>query len=209
MKRRILALLLAALTMLALSTAALADGAENGVYNVKNTSGYTLTPTNGTADGSFYKGADAFTLTCPAGTSGEQTLVLLLEGTDGVPTEENLQYIDQQAAGTGKVSFTLKPRALTAGSSYSVWVSTTGAAAKQAASFQYGEKPAYKPGDANGDGEVSVDDAAAILNYLVEKYQFKSDNDRLAADVEAPKGEIDVSDAARILNYLVGKAELN
>ena len=114
MKRKLSALLLAALLLVSLSMTALAaDTPTYGAYNVKAESGYTLTP-DGTADGSFYANASAFTLSCPAGTSGEQTLVLLLAGESSVPTAENLQYIDQQAS-DGSISFTLKPKELTAG----------------------------------------------------------------------------------------------
>lgn len=95
MKRKLSALLLAALLLVSLSMTALAaDTPTYGAYNVKAESGYTLTP-DGTADGGFYANASAFALSCPAGTSGEQTLVLLLAGESSVPTAENLQYIDQ------------------------------------------------------------------------------------------------------------------
>ena len=69
MKRKLSALLLAALLLVSLSMTALAaDTPTYGAYNVKAESGYTLTP-DGTADGSFYANASAFTLSCPAGTS--------------------------------------------------------------------------------------------------------------------------------------------
>ena len=150
MKRKLSALLLAALLLVSLSMTALAaDTPTYGAYNVKAESGYTLTP-DGTADGGFYANASAFTLSCPAGTNGEQTLALLLVGDSRVPTAENLQYIDQQAS-DGSISFTLKPKELTAGTSYSVYLSTTSKAVTKVASFQYGEKPAYTLGDVNGE----------------------------------------------------------
>ena len=117
MKRKLSALLLAALLLVSLSMTALAaDTPTYGAYNVKAESGYTLTP-DGTANGGFYANASAFTLSCPAGTSGEQTLVLLLAGESRVPTADNLQYIDQQASDGSSISFTLKPKELTAGMS--------------------------------------------------------------------------------------------
>lgn len=198
MKRRILALFLAALTALTLTTAALADNTVNGAYNVQSKTGYTLRVENGTADGGFYAGADTFTLTCP-GTTGE-TLVYLVEGS-GLPTEANLQYIDQSGSGT---AFTLKPKELKADTTYRVYVSTTNNKPTEAGSFSYGEKPTYKLGDVNDDGTINVLDASALLNYLVDKRTFTEKN-RLAADVANPKGTLNVLDASRLLNYLVDK----
>lgn len=200
MKRKLSALLLAALLLISLSMTALAaDTPTYGAYNVKAESGYTLTP-DGTADGSFYANASAFTLSCPAGTSGEQTLVLLLADDSSVPTADNLQYIDQQA-GEGSISFTLKPKELTAGTSYSVYLSTTSKAVTKVASFQYGEKPAYTLGDVNGDGKINADDAVLVLRYAVELTEF-NETQKLAADV-SKDGRINADDAVLILRFAV------
>lgn len=200
MKRRILALFLAALTLLTLTTAALAAEEANGAYNVQSKTGYTLRVDGAENDGSgFYANADTFTLTC-TGTTGE-TLVYLLEGTDTLPTEENLQYIDQ--SGTD-AAFTLKPKTLEAGKTYRVYVSTANKTPTEAASFSYGAKPTYTLGDVNDDGAINIKDASALLNYIVGKREL-TENNLLAADVAAPKGAINVQDAARILNYIVGK----
>lgn len=200
MKRKLSALLLAALLLVSLSMTALAeDTSTYGAYNVKAESGYTLTP-DGTADGSFYANASAFTLSCPAGTSGEQTLVLLLADDSSVPTADNLQYIDQQA-GEGSISFTLKPKELTAGTSYSVYLSTTSKAVTKVASFQYGEKPAYTLGDVNGDGKINADDAVLVLRYAVELTEF-NETQKLAADV-SKDGRINADDAVLILRFAV------
>ena len=199
MKRRILALFLAALTLLTLTTAALAAEEANGAYNVQSKAGYTLRVENVTEDGGFYANADTFTLTrntAPA----EQTLVYLVEGS-GLPTEENLQYIDQ--SGTN-AAFTLKPKKLEAGKTYRVYVSTQSKAPTEAGSFSYGAKPTYTLGDVNDDGTINIKDASALLNYIVGKREL-TENNLLAADVAAPKGTVNVQDAARILNYIVGK----
>lgn len=200
MKRKLSALLLAALLLVSLSMTALAeDTSTYGAYNVKAESGYTLTP-DGTADGSFYANAGAFTLSCPAGTSGEQTLVLLLAGDSRVPTADNLQYIDQQAS-DGSISFTLKPKELTAGTSYSVYLSTTSKAVTKVASFQYGEKPAYTLGDVDGNGKIEPADALWILQSLVDAKTL-DDSQILAADIDK-NGKIEPVDALKILQYLV------
>lgn len=200
MKRKLSALLLAALLLVSLSMTALAaDTPTYGAYNVKAESGYTLTP-DGTANGGFYANASAFTLNCPAGTSGEQTLVLLLAGKSSVPTADNLQYIDQQAS-DGSISFTLKPKELTAGTSYSVYLSTTSKAVTKVASFQYGEKPAYTLGDVNDDGKINSTDALLVLQYAVNTVSLDSAQ-QMAADVNRD-GKINSTDALLILQYAV------
>ena len=142
MKRRLLALLLAVLTLTMLTAAAFAEDTEVlGVYNVTG----PLTVTNGTKDGGFYAGADTFELNC-TDLTGEYSLVLLLAGDSAVPTEGNIQYIDQTSVEAGKVTFTLKPKALTEGT-YNVYISTTDKALKKVASFKYGEKPDVVLGD--------------------------------------------------------------
>lgn len=198
MKRRILALFLAALTLLTLTTAALAAEEANGAYNVQSKTGYTLRVDGAENDGSgFYANADTFTLTC-ANASGE-TLVYLVEGS-GLPTEANLQYIDQ--SGTD-AAFTLKPKTLEAGKTYRVYVSTQSKAPTEAASFSYGAKPTYTLGDVNNDGKINSSDALLILQSAVGKITL-STTQTLAADVNKD-GKINSSDALKVLQYAVGK----
>ena len=195
MKRRLLALLLAVLTLTMLTAAAFAEDTEVlGVYNVTG----PLTVTNGTKDGGFYAGADTFELNC-TGLTGEYSLVLLLAGDSAVPTEGNIQYIDQTSVEAGKVTFTLKPKALTEGT-YNVYISTTDKALKKVASFKYGEKPPYTKGDANLDDEIDVNDAVHILRYAARLIDL-SETELKAADANGD-GVVDVNDAVMILRYL-------
>lgn len=195
MKRRMLALLLAVLTLTMLTAAAFAEDTEVlGVYNVTG----PLTVTNGTKDGGFYAGADTFELNC-TGLTGEYSLVLLLAGDSAVPTEGNIQYIDQTSVEAGKVTFILKPKALTEGT-YNVYISTTDKALKKVASFQYGEKPPYTKGDANLDDEIDVNDAVHILRYAARLIDL-SETELKAADANGD-GVVDVNDAVMILRYL-------
>lgn len=196
MKRRMLALLLAVLMLAMLTAAAFAEDTDLGVFNVRG----PLTVMSGTQDGNFY----TFELNC-TGLTGEYSLVLLLEGDSKVPTEGNIQYIDQMSIANGAVKFTLKPKALKVGT-YNVYISTTDKALDKVASFQYGEKPPYTPGDVNCDGDIDVFDVSALLGYLAKKRTLTADG-LLAADVASPKGEIDVFDVSRILQYLVGKGK--
>ena len=200
MKRRILALLLAVLTLTMLTAAAFAEDTEVlGVYNVTG----PLTVTNGMKDGGFYAGADTFELNC-TGLTGEYSLVLLLAGDSAVPTEGNIQYIDQTSVKAGKVTFTLKPKALKVGT-YNVYISTTDKALKKVASFKYGEKPEYTLGDVNGDGKVSAYDASMILQHTVGLIDLAG---VAAADVNKD-GKISAYDASMILQYTVGLITLD
>lgn len=195
MKRRLLALLLAVLTLTMLTAAAFAEDTEVlGVYNVTG----PLTVTNGTKDGGFYAGADTFELNC-TGLTGEYSLVLLLEGDSKVPTEGNIQYIDQMSVEGGKVTFTLKPKALTEGT-YNVYISTTDKPLEKVASFEYGTKPPYTKGDANLDDEIDVNDAVHILRYAARLIDL-SETELKAADANGD-GVVDVNDAVMILRYL-------
>lgn len=195
MKRRLLALLLAVLTLTMLTAAAFAEDTEVlGVYNVTG----PLTVKNGTQDGGFYAGADTFELNC-TGLTGEYSLVLLLAGDSAVPTEGNIQYIDQTSVEGGKVTFTLKPKALTEGT-YNVYISTTDKALDKVASFQYGTKPPYTKGDANLDDEIDVNDAVHILRYAARLIDL-SETELKAADANGDS-VVDVNDAVMILRYL-------
>ncbi len=197
MKRRMLALLLAVLTLTMLTAAAFAEDTEVlGVYNVTG----PLTVTNGTKDGGFYAGADTFELNC-TGLTGEYSLVLLLAGDSAVPTEGNIQYIDQTSVEAGKVTFTLKPKALTEGT-YNVYISTTDKALEKVASFQYGEKPPYTLGDVDGLNGIDSTDALMVLQHIVG-IRTLTGTQLLAADVDGVDG-VTSTDALMILQYIVG-----
>lgn len=200
MKRRLLALLLAVLTLTMLTAAAFAEDTEVlGVYNVTG----PLTVTNGTKDGGFYAGADTFKLNC-TGLTGAYSLVLLLDDNSGVPTSGNIQYIDQVTVTDGEAKFTLKPKALKEGT-YNIYISTTDKALKKVASFKYGEKPEYTLGDVNGDGKVSAYDASMILQHTVGLIDLAG---VAAADVNKD-GKISAYDASMILQYTVGLITLD
>lgn len=194
MKRRMLALLLAVLTLTMLTAAAFAEDTDLGVFNVRG----PLTVTNGTQEGNFYRGADTFELNC-TGLTGEYSLVLLLAGDSAVPTEGNIQYIDQTSVEAGKVTFTLKPKALTEGT-YNVYISTTDKALKKVASFKYGEKPDVVLGDVDGDGKIKTTDALLVLQHVSETITLEG-NEFVAADVDKD-GVIKTTDALLILQYV-------
>lgn len=197
MKRRMLALLLAVLTLTMLTAAAFAEDTEVlGVYNVTG----PLTVTNGTKDGGFYAGADTFELNC-TGLTGEYSLVLLLAGDRKVPTSSNIQYIDQLTVTNGTAKFTLKPKALTVGT-YHIYVSTSDKALDKVASFQYGTKPPYTLGDVDGLNGIDSTDALMVLQHIVG-IRTLTGTQLLAADVDGVDG-VTSTDALMILQYIVG-----
>lgn len=198
MKRRMLALLLAVLTLTMLTAAAFAEGeTELGAYNL--TGGLKVVDVE--SDGGFYKGADTFELDCTKLT-GAYSLVLLLDDNSGVPTSGNIQYIDQvTVTADGAAKFTLKPKALKEGTYY-IFVSTSDEPLKQVASFAYGERPPYTPGDVNEDGFINIADVTAVLSYIAQIRKLSA-NGLLAADVAAPKGGvINILDVTRLLGYI-------
>ena len=143
---------------------------------------------------------------------GKYSLVLLLkegkeqaDGTEGIPTptENNLQYIDQQNINTEKkATFDLFPKSLERGV-YNVYVSTDKVTLKKVASFEYNTEPEYMPGDADDNGKVNSNDAVAVLLYVVDKYEMSA-KQLLAANVNGDN-KVDANDAVGILLHVVGK----
>lgn len=213
MKRLMRSLLLAAVLCTVLCVGALAADSEpvkGGIYGI--TGSATLTPdtaaTTQTVDGKeytdYYANAVKFDVKAENLTDDQQYLLLVLKG-EGVPTAENIAYIDQAAAQNGSVSFIAYPKELTKGT-YHVYLVGAGKtfAESKVATFQCDQR--YTLGDVTEDGEILVNDAQLILNYLVEKATL-TPVQILAADV-THDGEILVNDAQLILNYLVDKATL-
>lgn len=208
MKRRILALLLAVLTLTALTAAAFAaDTPETlGAFNLKGSDGYTLTVVGGeSVTGGFYAGATKFKLTC-SGLSGQYSLVLLLkegedqaDGTEGVPTptERNLQYIDQQNI-TDTTEFILFPKQMEPGT-YNVYVSTDSVKLTKVASLEYGTEPEYTLGDIDENDEIDIRDALVALRASA-KIVTLTERQIKAADVNRDN-EVDVRDALLLLRY--------
>lgn len=200
MKRRMLALLLAVLTLTMLTAAAFAaDETELGAYNL--TGGLKVVDVE--SDGGFYAGADTFELNC-TGLTGEYSLVLLLEGDNKVPTSSNIQYIDQLTVeNDGTAKFTLRPKALTEGT-YNVYISTTDKALKKVASFKYGEKPEYTLGDVNNDGSIDAADALLVLQHAVgQEGRILTGTYFSAADINKDS-VVDAVDALLILKRAAG-----
>ena len=219
MKRLLRSLLLGAILSALLCVGVLAADGEpvkGGIYNI--TGSVTLTPkdasgssipagTDTSISGDYYANAVKFDVKAENLTENQQYLLLVLKGgadgsAPGVPTAENIAYIDQAAAQNGSVSFAAYPKELTKGTYhvYLVGGGTAFNAAKPDATFQCDQK--YILGDADSSGTVDVNDAVKILKCIVGNDTF-TDLQRLAADADK-NGDVDVNDAVKILKVIVG-----
>lgn len=205
------------LLSLTLSVTAFAAGGDSGVYDVKNSSGATLTPltaANGTiqagsanVDGSdvsgFYKNAARIKVDLSGAESGKEYLVIVTEGQNVTPDANNIVYIDQVTASGDSVSFNVYPRALTSGKTYSVRISTNAAngALAEKGSFQY--YAAYTLGDVNEDKVIDARDATRVLLHAAEKTTLTGG--QLSAAKVNNDDVVDARDATRILLYAAEK----
>ena len=199
-------LFLAAAVALMSVTALAADG--EGIIDVKTyTEAVTVTPLKADDtpaeknEAGVYEGAVKVKVQYTGANSSAYYLILA-QNAEGTPTDKNIVYIDQGEL--GKATFTVYPSSLTTGTYY-IYLSSTGSAKTQIASFKYYQP--YTLGDVNGDKEIDVSDAMAVINHIVKKSTLTGNN-LLAADVVSDgsgKASIDVSDAMAIINYIVKK----
>lgn len=210
-------LLAAALTALLCVSALAADSA----VSITGQTGATLTPKTAAdapitanADGK-YENAVKFDVNA-TGTKGSQYLLLVLRD-QNVPTEQNIVYINQAAAGEdGNLAFTgsdaAYPMTMTSGTYYVYLVGDgkTFDPAKADASFTY--EAGYTLGDVDGDGKWTANDALYTLQIAVNKTTLKIDNvdvpvtDAMRAAANADKDKyVTANDALLILQKAVGK----
>lgn len=206
MKKLMRSLLLAAVLCMVLCVGALAADSEpvkGGIYGI--TGSATLTPdtaaTTQTVDGKeytdYYADAVKFDVTANSLVNNQQYLLLVIKG-EGVPTAENIAYIDQAAAQNGSVSFTAYPKELTKGT-YHVYLVGAGMkfAESKVASFEYDQK--YTLGDVDDSGVITVQDALLTLRHAAD-LDTLTGTKFLAADVNS-SGVVDITDALLILRY--------
>lgn len=211
MKRLLRSLLLGAILSALLCVGVLAAESEpvkGGIYNIKS-SNVTLTPnteaTKDTVDGTeytdYYANAVKFDVKAENLTKDQQYLLLVLKGgadgsAPGVPTADNIAYIDQMAATETRVSFTAYPKELTKGKYYVYLVGGgTAFAQSQVASFEYDKK--YTLGDVDDNGVIDATDALLTLQHAA-KLSTLQGRDFLAADVDKNQ-VVDGTDALMIL----------
>lgn len=214
MKRLMRSLLLAAALTVVLCVSALAaDSPKGGIYDIQG-SGAALTPksesgaviapgSGGEITSGYYADAVKFDVTANSLVNDQQYLLLVIKG-EGVPTAENIAYIDQAAAQNGSVSFAAYPGALTKGT-YHVYL--VGAdkpfAESKVATFQYDQR--YTLGDVNEDSMIDVRDAMDVIYHIVGTKTL-SETQKLAANVVrgGSDDEINVRDVMQIIYYIVG-----
>ena len=202
MRKSMTRVLLLALILALLCVGALAAGDKDTTTVESVTDGYTVTPldANGAkleakADG-HYEDVAKFKVEYTAAEAGEQ-LVMLLLGTDGVPTASNIYYIDQQTQSeSGTCTFTIYPKQLTSGTYKLLIASKT---SEPAATIVY--DAAYILGDVDGNQNVDSSDAVVILKSTVNLVTLSAQQ-KIIADVDK-SGNADSSDAVWILKKTV------
>lgn len=211
MKKRSRLLLAGVVLAAALSIGALAadEPVKGGIYNISGSgatlipqteSQGTITPTTDGGKTGYYANAVRMGVEATGLEKGKQYLLLVLSG-EGAPTEGNIAYINQAAAGAdGSISFNAYPSALTSGT-YRVYIvgGSRAFSAGPAATFQVDQK--YTLGDVNADDKINIKDVAEVLNHIV-KNKTLTGNAFSAADV-VTDGVINIKDTAKILNYIV------
>lgn len=193
------------------SLSTLAAESTSGIYDAAPTANYvdtvTIAPQGGTAmqvevngkTKTVYVGAEKLSLKYTGAVADKQYLVLALNNDSSVPTADNIVYIDQN----GTAEFTIYPSKLQNGT-YHIYMSGTDMAYEEVASFHYFQ--AYKIGDADDNQDVDVNDAVAILKYIVGNISLTS-NGIAAADANED-GSVDVNDVVTIMKYIVGNGSL-
>lgn len=209
-------LLAAALTALLCVSALAADSA----VSITGQTGATLTPKTAAdapitanADGK-YENAVKFDVNA-TGTQGSQYLLLVLRD-QKVPTEQNIVYINQAAAGEdGNLAFTgsdaAYPMTMTSGTYYVYLVGADKpfTANVPAASFTY--DAGYELGNVlTGEGEenININDAMEVIYHIVGRRTL-SETQQMAANVVRGENEegININDAMQIIYYIVGKID--
>ncbi len=198
-------LLAAALTALLCVSALAADSAVSNVTgNILTPKTAADAPITANADGK-YENAVKFDVNA-TGTKDSQYLLLVLRD-QNVPTEKNIVYINQAAAGeNGKLAFTgndaAYPMTMTSGTYYVYLVGDGKSfdATKADASFTY--EAGYTLGDVDGNGRIQALDALCVLKH-VANVEMLNATGKLAADVDN-NGKIQALDALTILQFVAG-----
>ena len=158
------------------------------------------------------------------GVPADSQVLALALSSEGVPTADNIVYIDQDASSDSGISFTIYPNTenLTSGSTYYVYLSSNAAsgnvgALEKVGSFVYStgtDTPTPTPtpggdttvtyGDANKDSRVNVNDAMSVINYVAKRIG-ESDIDLTAADANGDS-RVNVNDAMSIINYIAKRS---
>lgn len=215
MKRRIGTGLLAVLMLAAMAVPALAvDGpSEPGIYLLTPESAvggslslYFFAKDADTANNAnaieagtnrFYANAEKIKVISNA--QDNAFYLIIAQNDTQVPTEGNIEYIDQTTGTSNTATFTVYPKNLVSGTTYYIYLSSsadaTGNERTPIASFKY-----YQPyilGDVDKDDIISSNDALYVLQ-AVAQLRTLDETSRLAADADRD-GIISSNDALYIL----------
>lgn len=192
MKHKVRKLALVLALALLLSTLALAADANAEIIQVEDSS-ISL---------QFNANNLSMTLTKTGLTSGGMYLVLVLKGTDTVPTESNILYINQATADEkGTVTFdNVYPSSLV---DSTVYLSGTGLDGLTKMGFIDLQ---VMLGDVNGDNIIDVGDAIVLLRYIAGLESEIGAEALAAADVNGDN-IIDVGDAMELLRNIAGLSD--
>ena len=198
-------------------TALAASSADPGIYDVTLSSGYDVTykaldkdgnevtgkaaELDGTSAEEFFANAVKLKVTI-SGLEDEFQLILA-QSEDGVPTQSNIVYIDQETSANGKVEFTVYPKSLSSGSTYYVYLANA-SGREELLTFKYYQS--YKLGDVNEDGSIGTRDALWILQAYAGNRTLTA-SQQLAADVNRD-GNIGTRDALWVLQAYAGNRVL-
>lgn len=216
MKKLLRTLLLAAALTALLCVSALA---ADSTVSITDQTGATLTPKTAAGEAitekdGKYENAAKFDVNA-TGTEASQYLLLVLRD-QNVPTEQNIVYINQAAAGAnGAISFTgsdaAYPMTMTSGTYYVYLVGADKpfTANAPAASFTY--DAGYELGNVlTGEGEenININDAMEVIYHIVGRRTL-SETQQMAANVVRGENEegININDAMQIIYYIVGKID--
>lgn len=216
MKKLLRTLLLAAALTALLCVSALA---ADSTVSITDQTGATLMPKTAagetiTEKDGKYENAAKFDVNA-TGTQASQYLLLVLRD-QNVPTEQNIVYINQAAAGAnGAISFTgsdaAYPMTMTSGTYYVYLVGADKpfTANAPAASFTY--DAGYELGNVlTGEGEenININDAMEVIYHIVGRRTL-SETQQMAANVVRGENEegININDAMQIIYYIVGKID--
>ena len=190
MKHRVRKLALLLVLALLLSTLALAADKA------------TVTPANDVELAFIDETQNNLTLTKTGLTPGGMYLVLVLKGTDTVPTESNILYINQATADEkGTVTFdNVYPSSLV---DSTVYLSGTGLDGLTKMGFIDLQ---VMLGDVNGDNIIDVGDAIVLLRYIAGLESEIGAEALAAADVNGDN-IIDVGDAMELLRNIAGLSD--
>ena len=228
MKKRLIqiALILGLMTLTCVAAQASETGAPTSGFRVVEVesayeSDVTLTPVddkgaNVTKADVRFPGAVKMKVTYSKAQSGnEYLLCVLADDETGVPTVDNMAYIDQKTADGATMEFTVFPKAVDAKTTsvkYTVYLSSNADASSEDAgltsftkvgAFEYyaAGNSDVMLGDVDGDEDVTISDAVLVLQAIVEA-ETLDDKQTAAADVDKDT-EVTISDAVAILQYIV------